>query len=176
MRGNITIGIAGAGGDGVVVLGSLLQKLAAAHGYFSQMARYYGAQIRGGGSSVKLSLDGESLSLPKDSLDVLVCFNWEKYLEFEQELPWRVDTLVIYENEPSRGINLPVKSFQVGLSRKSQEITGSTQNKNIVALGLLMKILAITDDRRKDTIDEDEELTLLKENLSALEAGEQVVL
>ncbi len=37
MRGSLTIGIAGAGGDGVVVLGSFLQKLAAWQGYFSQM-------------------------------------------------------------------------------------------------------------------------------------------
>jgi len=116
MRRNLTIGIAGAGGDGVVALGSFLQRLAAFEGYFSQMPRYYGAQIRGGGSAVKLSLDAKSLSLPKDSLDILVCFNWEKYLEFAQELPLGVDTLVLYENEPPREIDLPQRSFQVGFS------------------------------------------------------------
>ncbi|MBE9501730.1 MAG: 2-oxoacid:acceptor oxidoreductase family protein, partial [Chloroflexi bacterium] len=172
MRGSSTIGIVGAGGDGVVVLGSLLQRLAASQGYFSQMPRYYGAQIRGGGSAIKLSLDTECLSLPKDSLDIMICFDWEKYLEFDQELLLRGDTLVFYENDPPRGINLPERSFQVGFSRKSQEVTGSALNKNIVALGLLKRILALSQDRVKEAIDEDEELNLLKENLSALEAGE----
>ena len=55
-RSSVTIGIVGAGGDGVVVLGSFLQRLAASQGYFSQMPRYYGAQIRGGSSAVKLEL------------------------------------------------------------------------------------------------------------------------
>jgi 2-oxoglutarate ferredoxin oxidoreductase subunit alpha len=174
MRDNLTIGIAGAGGDGVVVLGSFLQKLAALQGYFSQMPRYYGAQIRGGGSAVKLGLDAECLSLPRDSLDIMICFNWERYLEFEQELPLRVDTLVLHENDPSREINLPAKSFQVGFSKKSQEVTGSTLNKNIVALGLLKRILALSEDRVKEAIDEDEELNLLKENLLAFAAGEHL--
>ena len=174
MRDSLTVGIAGAGGDGVVVLGSFLQKLSAWQGYFSQMPRYYGAQIRGGGSAVKLGLDAECLSLPKDSLDILVCFDWEKYSEVEQELPLGADTLVLYENDPSTGINLPQKSFKVGFSRKSQEVTGSTLNKNIVALGLLMRILALPEDRLKEAIGEDEELKLLKENLLALKAGEHL--
>lgn len=75
MRDSLTVGIAGAGG-GVVALGSFLQKLAAWQGYFSQMPKYYGAQIRGDSSAVKLSLDTESLSLPKDNLDIWGCFNW----------------------------------------------------------------------------------------------------
>jgi 2-oxoglutarate ferredoxin oxidoreductase subunit alpha len=171
---NITIGIVGAGGDGVVVLGSLLQRLAASQGYFSQMPRYYGAQIRGGGSAVKLCLDAESPPMPKDSVDVLVCFSWEKYLEFQQELPLRADTLVIYENEPQRDVNLPEKSFLVGLSRKSQEITGAALNKNIVALGVLEKIIALTGDGVKVAIAKDAELKLLKKKISALEAGERL--
>jgi 2-oxoglutarate ferredoxin oxidoreductase subunit alpha len=175
MRKSITIGIAGAGGDGVVVLGSFLQKFAAFQGYFSQMPRYYGAQIRGGGSAVKLSLDAESPSLPQDTLDILVCFDWEKYLEFASELPLGSETLVLYDREPWRGISLPEKSFPVAFSRKSEEVSGSRVNKNLVALGLLKKILALPGDRMREAIDADEELSLLKENLRAFEAGEQLL-
>ncbi|MDY7019521.1 MAG: 2-oxoacid:acceptor oxidoreductase subunit alpha [Chloroflexota bacterium] len=175
MRDNLTVGIVGAGGDGVMVVGSLLQRLTALQGYFSQMPRYYGAQIRGGGSAVKLGLDANCLSLPKDSLDMLVCFDWEKYLEFEQELKLREDTLILFEKDPVRGINLSQESFQVDFSRKSQEVTGSTLSKNIVAMGLVMRILDIPDDRVKEDIEEDEELSLLKkENLLAFEAGEHL--
>ena len=128
MKRSLTIGIVGSGGDGVVVLGSFLQRLAAAQGYFSQMPRYYGAQIRGGGSAVKFALDTKGLSLPKDNLDILVCFNWEKYLDFENELPLGVDTLVLYENDPPKGINLPQKSLKLSwqtLPEKSSHIGGS---------------------------------------------------
>ncbi|UCC59548.1 MAG: 2-oxoacid:acceptor oxidoreductase family protein, partial [Dehalococcoidia bacterium] len=171
---SLTIGIAGAGGDGVVVLGSLLQKLAALQGYYSQMPRYYTAQIRGGGSAVKLMLDAERLSMPKDSLDILLCFAWNKYLELEQELSLDADTLIIYENDPPEGVVLPDKSFQVAFSQKSQEVTGAAQNKKIIALGLLNKILSLPHEQVRKAIQEDEDLRLLKKNLPAVEAGEQI--
>lgn len=174
MRDNLTIGIVGAGGDGVVVLGSFLQKLAALQGYFSQMPRYYGPQIRGGGSAVKLGLDARRLSLPKDTLDVLVCFDWQKYSELRQELVLGADTLVLYDDEPSSAINVPEKAFRVGFSTESQQATGSTLNKNIVALGLLLRILALAGDRVKEAIEEDRELSLLKENPLPLQAGQRL--
>jgi 2-oxoglutarate ferredoxin oxidoreductase subunit alpha len=174
MRDNLSIGIVGAGGDGVVVLGSFLQKLAALQGYFSQMPRYYGPQIRGGGSAVKLGLDARRLSLPKDTLDVLVCFDWQKYSELEQELLLGADTLVLYDNEPSTAIDLPGKAFRVGFSIVSQEATGSTLDKNIVALGLLLRILALAGDRVREAIEEESELSLLKENPLPLQAGQRL--
>ena len=97
---SLTIGVVGAGGDGVVMLGSLLQRLAALQGYFGHMPRYYGAQIRGGGSAIKLGVDTEILSLPKDSLDILVCFDWEKYSEFAHELTVEPGCLILCEKPP----------------------------------------------------------------------------
>ncbi len=121
MRRSLTIGIVGAGGDGVIVLGSLLQRLAASQGYFSQVPRYYGAQIRGGTSAIKLGLDADRLSLPEDSSDIIVCFNWEKHQELAQELSLGVDTLLLYDSEPPREFNLPERSFMVGFSDKSKK-------------------------------------------------------
>lgn len=174
MRRSLTIGIVGGGGDGVIVLGSLLQRLTASQGYFSQMPRYYGPQIRGGASAIKLSLDAECLSLPEDSADIIVCFNWGKYQELANELSLGADTLLLYDSEPPEEINLPEKSFLVGFSKKSQEVTGSTLNKNIVALGLLIRILALPEDKVNKTIEESEELVLLRKNMPAIEAGKHL--
>jgi len=171
MNARLTIGIAGTGGDGVVVMGNLLQRLTAWQGYYSQMPKYYGAQIRGGGTAVKLGLDAENLSLPRDSLDILVCFDWERYREVMHELPLGIETIVLYETDPSGETTLPQQSFQVGFAATSREATGSTLNKNIVALGLLVKILALPEDQTKEAIEEDDGLQLLKENLPALKAG-----
>lgn len=170
----MTIGIAGCGGDGVVVLGSLLQRLAAWHGYYSHMLRHYGPQIRGGATAVALRLDAERLSLPRDGLDILVCFDWEKYLELERELSITADTVVLYEDEPSGDIRLPEKSFRVDFSGESEEATGLAKNKNIVALGVLNSMLSLPKGGVREAAEQDKDLHLLKQNLPALEAGDRL--
>ncbi len=171
MKKNLTIGVAGAGGDGVVTMGLFLQRIAAAEGYFSQMARYYGAQIRGGGSAVKLELDAEAASLPRDNLDIMVCFDWDKYLEVRQELSLGPDTLVLYEKDPRGAIELPQRAFRMGLAEKSQEATGATRNKNLVALGLTLGILGFLEARVREIVETDERLSLLRDRWPALSAG-----
>jgi 2-oxoglutarate ferredoxin oxidoreductase subunit alpha len=172
MRDRLTIGIAGAGGDGVVVLGSLLQRLAASQGYFGQMPRYYGPQIRGGASGVKLSLDTTRASVPADTVDIMVCFNWEKYAELKQELPLGTDSIVFYDNAPPEGsLDLPEKSFQVGFSEISKELTGKTSAKNIAALGLLERILALPESLSDSATVHDQASALLERNGAALHAG-----
>ena len=174
MRKNLTIGIAGAGGDGVVAMGRFLQKIAACQGYFSQMPRYYGAQIRGGGSAVKLGLDAESLSLPRDTVHIMLCFNWKKYLEVNHELQLGKDTVVLYDIDPPAAMDLPAFALRIGFTDKALLATRKVRNKNLVALGLLLRILGIAEKRTRQAIEGDMELRLLKENLAALEAGEQL--
>ena len=176
MRHRLTIGIAGAGGDGVVVLGSLLQRLAASQGYFSQMPRYYGPQIRGGASGVKLSLDTTRASVPADIADIMVCFNWEQYAELEQELPLGRDSVLFYDSAPPKdGIVLPENSFQVAFSETSKELTGKTAAKNMVALGLLERILDLPESPSKGAAIEDEASALLERNGLALTAGRRLL-
>jgi 2-oxoglutarate ferredoxin oxidoreductase subunit alpha len=176
MRDRLTIGIAGTGGDGVVVLGSLLQRLAASQGYFGQMPRYYGPQIRGGASGVKLSLDTTRASLPADTVDIMVCFNWEKYAELRQELPLGTDSIVFYDKAPPEGsLDLPENSFQVGLSEISKELTGKTSAKNIAALGLLERILALPESLSDSATVHDSALALLERNGPALNAGKRLL-
>jgi 2-oxoacid:acceptor oxidoreductase alpha subunit len=170
-KDRLTIGIVGAGGDGVVVLGSLLQRLTALQGYFSQMPRYYGAQIRGGGSAIKLGIDSQRLSMPNDTLDVLLCFSWEKYSEFSIELETGLDTLVICENQPDKDVLSSENIFQVTFAKISREVSGTTQNKNLIAMGLLSRILGLPEERMKKDIERDKELGLLRRNTAAIEAG-----
>jgi 2-oxoglutarate ferredoxin oxidoreductase subunit alpha len=174
MRDSITLGVVGAGGQGIVAMGSLLQRIAASQGYFSQMPRYYTAQIRGGGSAIKISLDARRLSLPKDVLDVLVCFSWEKFIEFGQELSLGPDTVVVYEDDPPADVHLPQNTFQVGFSNISEDRTGSPRNRNLVALGLLSRMLSFSTERVTELAEEDAALMLLKDNIVAVEAGEDV--
>jgi len=174
MHNSLTIGVVGSGGDGVVTLGSLLQRLAALQGYYSQMPRYYEPQIRGGGSAIKLGLDTEKLSLPKDKLDLFLCFDWAKYIEFAPELQLGAGSVILYEKDIPPEVNLPSQSIsiQINFSTESENATGSTGNKNIIALGLLERALGLPENGLAKAIEEDIDLKLLKQHLDAYEAGQ----
>jgi len=174
VRSSATIGIVGRGGDGVIVFGSLLQRLAAAQGYFGQMSRYYGAQIRGGGSAVKLGVDARRPSMPSDTLDILVSFSWDKHPEFHHELALTSSSLVLYEGSPPEGIDLPVTSYPVDFSKAAKSATKSALDKNIVALGLLSRLLPLSPDGMRDAIAKDKDLRLLREKMAAVEEGERL--
>ena len=160
----------------MVVLGSLLQELAAFRGYFSQMPRYYGPQIRGGASGAKLSLDAARARIPGDTVDILVCFNWQKYVELQRELPIGNDSVVIYDSaSPGASIALPRRRFAVPFSNTSKETTNSTSAKNIVALGLLSKMLDLPTDSLKAATLDREALAILQKDAPALNAGKHLL-
>ena len=161
----------------MVVLGSLLQRLAASQGYSGQLPRYYGPQIRGGASGVKLSLDTTRPSVPADTVDIMVCFNWEKYAELQQELPLGNESVLFYDKAPTNeGISLPEKSIQVGFSEISKELTGAALAKNIVALGLLERALALPENLLREAMAHDQASALLERNRLALNAGKDLLL
>jgi 2-oxoglutarate/2-oxoacid ferredoxin oxidoreductase subunit alpha len=54
MRQDLVIGMAGAGGDGVIAAGETLIAAAAIDGYHARMTKSFGSQIRGGESSFRL--------------------------------------------------------------------------------------------------------------------------
>jgi 2-oxoglutarate ferredoxin oxidoreductase subunit alpha len=171
VKDRLTIGFVGAGGDGVVLLGSFLQRLAAGLGYYSQMPRYYEAQIRGGGSAVKLGLDAERSQLPADKLDILVCFDWDKYLVFKEELPIDSDTVVIGDKSARGTCDVPARPVIVGCTDVSKEVTGGAQCKNIVTLGFIIAILGFPPEDIEKLIANDKSMPVLHKNLPAFDAG-----
>ena len=67
---DLVIGMAGAGGDGVVSAGESLLAAAAVAGYHAVLTKSYGPQIRGGESSCRLRLSTEPVLSPGAPLDV----------------------------------------------------------------------------------------------------------
>src|SRR5499427_7741745 len=95
---DLIIGIAGAGGDGVVSAGESLITAAALEGYHAIMTKSFGSQIRGGEASCRLRLATQPVLNPNGPLDVAVALNWEDFLRFGAELPVQSATIVIYES------------------------------------------------------------------------------
>lgn len=168
---NLTIGFVGAGGDGVVMLGSLLQRLSAEHGYFGQMPLYYGAQIRGGGSALKLNFNSQHPYLPNDDLDILVVFNWEKYGEFKGELHTTNQTLILCEHSPADEVQIRGCVCNIKFAEMSKQMTGEPRNKNILALGLVTGLVGMELAKLSSIIMSDEYFRLVKKNHDVFEYG-----
>jgi len=141
---NIIIGIAGAGGDGVVSAGESLITAAALEGYHGIMTKSFGSQIRGGEASCRLRLSTEPVLNPNGSLDVAVALNWDDFRRFGGELPVERRTIVIYEsktgvardNLPLEGVT-PAVVFSVPITEMAEKHAGTSKAKNIVVAGLL---------------------------------------
>ncbi len=144
MSNNIIIGIAGAGGDGVVSAGESLITAAALEGYHGIMTKSFGSQIRGGEASCRLRLSTEPVLNPNGSLDVAVALNWDDFRRFGGELPVERRTIVIYEsktgvardNLPLEGVT-PAVVFSVPITEMAEKHAGTSKAKNIVVAYLL---------------------------------------
>ncbi len=144
MSPDLIIGIAGAGGDGVVSAGESLITAAALEGYHGIMTKSFGSQIRGGEASCRLRLGTHPVLNPNGPLDVAVALNWDDFRRFGGELPVESATIVIYESGtgvapdklPLEGVK-PAVVFSVPISEMAQKFAGTDKAKNIVVTGLL---------------------------------------
>lgn len=170
MRENLVIGIVGAGGDGVITIGEMILAVAEMKGYYGRLNKYYGAQLRGGGSAVKISLTPYRNKFPEDCLDILVCLSYEKFLEFKEELPFSKNTMLLAEEDAVRQIFTGEHFIHISFGEISRQTTGNNQNKNIVILGSLLEFLSFSDP---DTISKVKAAAkiLSQQNMPALENG-----
>jgi 2-oxoglutarate ferredoxin oxidoreductase subunit alpha len=144
MSQDLIIGIAGAGGDGVVSAGESLITAAALEGYHGIMTKSFGSQIRGGEASCRLRLATRLVLNPNGPLDVAVALNWDDFVRFGGELPVESRTIVIYESNtgvepdklPLQGVR-PAVVFSVPITEMAQKNAGTDKAKNIVVTGLL---------------------------------------
>ena len=144
MSQDLIIGIAGAGGDGVISAGESLITAAALEGYHGMMTKSFGSQIRGGEASCRLRLATRPVLNPNGPLDVAVALNWEDFRRFGWELPVQPATIVIYEsntgvapdNLPLEGVT-PAVVFSVPITEMAEKCAGTDKAKNIVVIGLL---------------------------------------
>lgn len=144
MVDDLILGMAGAGGDGVVSAGESLLAAASSEGYHALMTKSFGSQIRGGESSCRVRLSTKKVLNPGGALDVLVALNWEDFFKFGAELPLSVNTVLIYEEKAgpppetlkARGV-VPNRLIPVAITELTKKSAGSDKAKTSVVLGLL---------------------------------------
>lgn len=157
MARGLILGIAGAGGDGVVLAGELLLKAAALEGYHAVLTKSFGSQIRGGESSCRLRLCTDRISHSGGTLDFAVAFNWDDFLRFGAELPVGGATTVVYDSRcglapdriPLAGLR-PVEVVAAPIDELARRATGADKVKNAVLLGLLSVWLGLPGERVRE--------------------------
>lgn len=155
----ISIGIVGSGGDGVVLLGELLARSAVAAGLHCYMDKVFGPQIRGGESSVSLRVSSHPVLRSSDELDVLLVFQWSDLARFGDVLSISSTGIVLCPLEDGsdphacglpRGftgelLSLPLKQLALDIGR-------SKQARNMVMLGAVASLLDWYPDSLTQTL------------------------
>ncbi len=180
-RDDLIVGIAGAGGDGVVSAGELLIQVGAREGLYGMLVKAFGPQIRGGESSVLVRLSSQPVTAQGDDLDVLIAFNWADYGRFRTELVADDRTLVFVDEmdkTPAEEIPLPERLkgrvTRVPFEQLAIDKGGSALAKNIVAVGVLAGALTLPRDAFAHAIERKfakKGEKVIAANLAALDAG-----
>lgn len=150
---DLLIGMAGAGGDGIVSAGDALITSAALEGYYGLVTKSFGPQIRGGESSFRLRVSTREVFTVNGTLDVAVALNWDDFLRFGAELPVGPKTIVIYdaqypvgpEGVPLAGAK-PSETVAVPIAQIAKDTTGTDKAKNNVVLGLMAEWFGFAPD------------------------------
>jgi 2-oxoglutarate ferredoxin oxidoreductase subunit alpha len=150
---DLTIGMAGAGGDGVVSAGDSLITAAALEGYHAILTKSFGPQIRGGESSFRLRVSTGAVHTPGGVLDVAIALNWDDFLRFGAELPVGGHTVLIYDTQhapgpggpPLAGV-MPGEIVGAPIAAIARDLAGHDAAKNTVVLGLMAEWFGLMPD------------------------------
>ncbi|MBI4830339.1 MAG: 2-oxoacid:acceptor oxidoreductase subunit alpha [Candidatus Lindowbacteria bacterium] len=183
--GDLTIGIAGSGGDGVIVAGDFLAWAAASEGLYCFMVKSLGSQIRGGESSCKVRISENPVLSQGDKLDVLVVFNWADYAKFKSELEITKGAVVLYDSKDSTPLNdIPLSRseapimYRVPFHEIAAAQVGRGPGKNMVMLGVLAEMFGLAVEAIRDALKKKFERKghgVVELNLRAFDAGRRYV-
>jgi 2-oxoglutarate ferredoxin oxidoreductase subunit alpha len=178
---DITIGMVGSGGDGVVSAGEFLVSAAAAEGLYAYLLKAFGPQIRGGESSCRVRISDHRLYTHGTGIDVLVAFNWEDFVKMSSELVVKDGVFVIYEEKDATlesdipldpAIKRTVK--KIPLTKIAMDVAGTALAKNIVTLGILGEAFHLPSEGLKHAIRTKfakKGEKVIESNIAALEGG-----
>ncbi len=171
-RDDLIIRIAGEGGQGVVTVGQILQKVIAQSGLHILTESTFGFEIKGSETVFQLRVSPWRILSQGDRIDILVVLNRESYRSHRANL--FAGCVMIYDNEEIEPQELEGTIFySIPMSRVCRSL-GNPLSKNMVALGALAQLLLIPADLLRQQIQErfsDEGSTVTRINLEAFEAG-----
>ncbi len=174
----ITLGVVGSGGDGVITVGDMIAQAAASEGLNVIKTEAYGPQIRGGESSCTVRISEAPIEAQADVVDVMVIFNWPDYTRFRGEMVPAQDAIILYEaSDPTpvpEGISPKGLKVAVPFIDLATKEAGTKAAKNIVTLGLLSGLFGLPQKRILAAIEKKfskKKAGILEANVKGFEAG-----
>lgn len=141
----LAVSISGSGGTGAVTVGLILLDAVAKAGFYGNMTRSFGPQIRGGESAVMLHFSDQPIETLAEFSQLHFALDWVKFDRFEDEIPLTANSLVIYENSREKPPGLVENSgatlIGVDLQSVVKSIKGSRMN--MVALGVVAQQIGL---------------------------------
>lgn len=175
MPNNLTLRIAGEGGEGVISTGELLTTAVARTRRDVFTFRTYPAEIKGGPAMFQLRCADHPVLSVGDKLDVLLAFNEEAVDLHAGEL--KKDGLLIYDStmfDPEKKIQNGVRLLGVPLTSIAADGVGLKKSKNMVALSLLGHLIGVPLEGFHSLVTEkfsSKGQDILEKNLKAIEEG-----
>ncbi len=155
---DLTLTLAGSGGDGVITTGDFITRAASSDGIYCLTQMSYGPQIRGGESSIRVRMSHKQAQSRGDFVDSLLVFSWKDYKRFTDEVELRPGALVLYEEADKESpadflpADIELRLQAVPFKKIAQEDVGVPLTKNMVALGVLAEIHGFNQERLKQAI------------------------
>ncbi len=151
---DLVIRISGEGGEGVISCGEILAKAVVRGGLNIHAFRTFPAEIRGGLATFQLRAgSGPTLSL-KQRIDYLLAFNQQSYDTWVDRI--KPEGALLYDPklcQPDDRLG-GGRNFEVPLDQLSQDATGGTRAKNMVAVGATLGLFNVPLEYGKDQIAE----------------------
>jgi 2-oxoglutarate ferredoxin oxidoreductase subunit alpha len=173
MRNDITIRIAGEGGEGVISTAEILTRAAVDSGLDVFTFRSYPAEIKGGLAMMQVRMSTDTLTSIGRDAHILMAFNQEAIDVWGDRM--FAGGVLLYD--PKHGTvpaDYPFAHMQIPLHEIAMKETGARIAKNIIALASMVKVLDIPQRFARELIVKQfkrkgEEVVAT--NLKAFEAG-----
>jgi len=175
MPNNLTVRIAGEGGEGVISTGELLTIAVARTRHDVFTFRTYPAEIKGGPAMFQLRFADHPVLSVGNLLDILLAFNEEAVNLHAQDL--KKDGLLLYDStvfDPEGKAPPGVHLLGIPLTAIASEVVGLKRSKNMVGLAALGQMLGIPIEGFKVLVEEkfkSKGPDILSKNSKAIEEG-----
>ena len=173
---SIGIAIAGSGGSGAITTGTLLLEAACRGGWYANLTRSVGAQIRGGEAVAMLRLSSRPIRCAGDRFDLLVALDWQNLGRYAAEMPLHDASLLVGDplqgEAPAELRASGAQSASVAFRTLAQSVPGG--RPNMVALGLLSALIGLDESAVEAVVQEalgSKGPAVLKASLDAVVVG-----
>jgi 2-oxoglutarate ferredoxin oxidoreductase subunit alpha len=151
---DLTIKVAGEGGEGVISSGDFIMQAATRAGMEVVTFKSFPAEIKGGYALSQVRISDEKILSQGDGFDILVAFNGEAY---EVNKPLLTPGTIMVWDGPHGGDFEPeehegVQMFAVPMSDIAKNQLKNYIAKNMVAMGAVIELFGLPEDSLKSSI------------------------